>query len=342
MSMSLIPRAGHERHWIFSMWPLLLFGFMLAISTYFVLQYWPRLLMQSIVWQKELHQQMATLLQQVKAAPHQAGVALMLFSLSYGVLHALGPGHGKVVMATYLATHPTRLKSSLKLTFAASLMQGVVAIALVTILLGILQLSSRQLHQSSFWLEKGSFILVMLLGLLLSWRALKRLYHLVKAIRSPPLDESEIDHQQPSAAAHIHLDNCHCGHRHVPSDSELQAGNDWRSQTVIILAMGMRPCSGAILVLLFSKVMGVFSWGIISALAMALGTSLTISLLALLVHYGRKLAVCIVRQRSPAAWHEVAWGVLALTGGFILLFSGALLYGSALPEYGGSIPLLSR
>lgn len=64
----------------------------------------------------------------------------MLFSLSYGVLHALGPGHGKVVIVTYLATHPVRLKSSLKLTFAASLVQGLVAIALVTLMLGVLQL----------------------------------------------------------------------------------------------------------------------------------------------------------------------------------------------------------
>lgn len=102
------------------------------------------------------------------AAPQQAGWLLMLFSLSHGVLHALGPGHGKVVITTYLESHLARLKSSLKLTFAASLVQGPVAIALVTLMLEVLQLSSRQLYHRSFWLEKGSFILVMLLGALLS------------------------------------------------------------------------------------------------------------------------------------------------------------------------------
>ncbi|MEE4407784.1 MULTISPECIES: nickel/cobalt transporter [unclassified Serratia (in: enterobacteria)] len=340
MSINLSQNATRKRHWAFSLWPLLLFVLSLALAAQLAWHYWPQLLMQSVVWQKGLHQQLAGLLQQVKAAPQQAGLALMLFSLSYGVLHALGPGHGKVVIATYLATHPARLKSSLKLTFAASLVQGLVAIALVTLMLVVLQLSSRQLHQSSFWLEKGSFILVMLLGVLLSWRALKRLYYAVKALRlSPALRISSL---QPLPTHHVHSEHCGCGHRHLPSDSELQAGGDWRTQTAIVLAMGMRPCSGAVLVLLFSKVIGVFAWGVISALAMALGTSLTISLLALLVHYSRRLAVRLSRSRAPAAWSAVAWGALALAGGLILLFAGLLLYASAQPEFGGGIRPFSR
>ncbi|VXC96952.1 putative nickel/cobalt efflux system HI_1248 [Enterobacterales bacterium 8AC] len=339
MSVNLIPPAK-KRHWLFSLWPLWLLFIALAAGAQLAWQYWPQLLTQSVVWQKELHQQMAALLQQVKAAPQQAGLALMLFSLSYGVLHALGPGHGKVVIATYLATHPTRLKSSLQLTFAASLLQGLVAIVLVTLLLVVLQLSSRQLHQSSFWLEKGSFILVMLLGVLLTWRALKRLYQAVKAMRPAPT--MRISSLQPLPADHVHSAHCGCGHRHLPSDAELQAGNDWRTRTAIVLAMGMRPCSGAILVLLFSKVIGVFTWGILSALAMALGTSLTISALALFVHYSRKLAMRISRQRAPTAWSALAWGALALAGGLILLFAGVLLYVSAQPELGGGIRPFAR
>lgn len=340
MSVNLSQASKPQRHWAFSLWPLLLFFILLTVVAQWVWHYWPQLLMQSVVWQKGLHQEMAALLQQVKAAPQQAGVALMLFSLGYGVLHALGPGHGKVVIATYLATHPARLKSSLKLTFAASVVQGLVAIALVTLVLVVLQLSSRQLHQSSFWLEKGSFILVILLGVLLSWRALKRLFMAVKAMRPRPAPR--INSLQPLPADHVHSANCGCGHWHLPSDEELQAGNDWRTKTAIVLAMGLRPCSGAILVLLFSKVIGVFTWGVLSALAMALGTSITISGLALLVHYSRKLAIRISRQRAPAAWSAVAWGSLALAGGLILLFAGVLLYVSAQPEFGGGIRPFAR
>lgn len=340
MSVNFSQPDRQKRHWVFSLWPLMLFFILMAVGAQLALHYWPQLLMQSVVWQKGLHQEMATLLQQVKAAPKQAGAVLMLFSLGYGVLHALGPGHGKVVITTYLATHPARLKSSLKLTFAASLVQGLVAIFLVTLVLVVLQLSSRQLHQSSFWLEKGSFILVILLGVMLSWRALKRLSLAVRAVRPAPA--LRITRLHPLPANHVHSADCGCGHRHLPSDAELQAGNDWRTKTAIVLAMGMRPCSGAILVLLFSKVIGVFTWGVFSALAMALGTSMTISLLALLVHYSRKLAIRISRQRAPAAWSAVAWGSLALAGGVILLFAGVLMYVSAQPEFGGGIRPFSR
>ncbi|MGP6378816.1 nickel/cobalt transporter [Yersinia bercovieri] len=329
-----ITAALRQRHWVINLWPLLLFLLLLAGAAQVAWFYWPELLFKTVAWQKNMHQQMAQLLQQVKANPHQTGMALMMFSLIYGVLHAVGPGHGKVVIITYLATHPAQLKSSLKLTFAASILQGGVAILLVTLLLGVLQLSSRYLHQSSFWLEKGSFLLVIGLGVLLCLRAIKRLCQQVKALKPRKITIQRI---QPLAADHIHSDECGCGHRHLPSAQELQAGDDWRTRLAIVLAMGMRPCSGAIMVLLFAKVIGVYWWGILSAIAMAIGTSLTISLLALLVHYARRLAVHLSRKQAPAAWGAIAWATLALTGGMILLFAGVLLYLSSQPEMMGGI-----
>lgn len=331
--------ASRPKHWLINLWPLLLFLVLLATAAQVAWFYWPELLFKTVVWQKSMHQQMAQLLQQVKANPHQAGLALMMFSLIYGVLHAVGPGHGKVVIVTYLATHPAQLKNSLKLTFAASILQGGVAILLVTVLLGMLQLSSRYLHQSSFWLEKGSFLLVIALGVLLCYRAITRLYHQVKLLKPQKISIQRI---HPLSADHVHSESCGCGHRHMPSSQELQAGNDWRTRLAIVLAMGMRPCSGAIMVLLFAKVIGVYWWGIFSAIAMAIGTSLTISLLALFVHYARRLAVHLSRKRAPAAWGAIAWATLALTGGIILLFAGALLYLSSQPDFIGGVRPFGR
>ena len=338
MSVGLTPIV-RPRHWLINLWPLLLFLVLLAGAAQLARLYWPELLFKTVVWQKSMHQQMVQLLQQVKANPHQTGLALMMFSLIYGVLHAVGPGHGKVVIVTYLATHPAQLKNSLKLTFAASILQGGVAIMLVTVLLGVLQLSSRYLHQSSFWLEKGSFLLVIALGILLCFRAIKRLYHQVKLLKPQKISIQRI---LPLSADHIHSESCGCGHRHMPSSQELQAGNDWRTRLAIILAMGMRPCSGAIMVLLFAKVIGVYWWGILSAIAMAIGTSLTISLLALLVHYARRMAVHLSRKRAPAAWGAIARATLALTGGLILLFAGALLYLSSQPDFIGGVRPFGR
>jgi nickel/cobalt transporter (NicO) family protein len=76
--------------------------------------HWNDWLLVSIEWQKSLHQSMSYLLQRVADNERQAGLTLVALSFAYGVLHALGPGHGKVVITTYLATHPSRLRSSVR------------------------------------------------------------------------------------------------------------------------------------------------------------------------------------------------------------------------------------
>lgn len=315
-----------SRRWL-SLWPLLLFFAVAVIGMLWLWQAWPQVMLQSVVWQRDVNQQMSGLLQAVAENPTQAGGALLLFSFVYGVLHALGPGHGKVVITTWLATHPSKLKSSIGLTLAASLLQGLVAIGLVVIVLTLLRLPARQLHLSSFWLEKGSYALVGVLGLLLCWRALKKLRLLLRK----PKFTAFTPH-------HVHDQHCGCGHQHMPDPKQLERDEDWRARLMIILSMGMRPCSGAIMVLLFSKVIGVFGWGVASALAMAAGTSLTISSLALLVHGFRTLAVKLSGNKTPVLWRQVGWTTLALAGGAVLVAAAVVMWVSAVPVGRGLRP----
>lgn len=315
-----------SRRWL-SLWPLLLFFAVAVIGLLWLWQAWPQVMLQSVVWQRDVNQQMSGLLQAVAENPTQAGGALLLFSFVYGVLHALGPGHGKVVITTWLATHPSKLKSSIGLTLAASLLQGLVAIGLVVVVLTLLRLPARQLHLSSFWLEKGSYALVGVLGLLLCWRALKKLRMLLRK----PKFTAFTPH-------HVHDQHCGCGHQHMPDPKQLERDEDWRARLMIILSMGMRPCSGAIMVLLFSKVIGVFGWGVASALAMAAGTSLTISSLALLVHVFRTLAVKLSGNKTPVLWRQVGWTTLALAGGAVLVAAAVVMWVSAVPVGRGLRP----
>ena len=315
-----------SRRWL-PLWPLLLFFIVAAFGLLWLWHAWPQVMMKSVIWQRDVNQQMSGLLKAVAENPTQAGGALLLFSFVYGVLHALGPGHGKVVITTWLATHPSKLKSSIGLTLAASLLQGLVAIGLVVVVLTLLQLPARQLHLSSFWLEKGSYALVGVLGLLLCWRALKKL----RALLRKPKFTAFTPH-------HVHDQHCGCGHQHMPDPKQLERDEDWRARLVIVLSMGMRPCSGAIMVLLFSKVIGVFGWGVASALAMAAGTSVTISSLALLVHAFRTLAVKLSGNRTPVLWRQVGWTTLALAGGVILVAAAVVMWGSAVPVGRGLRP----
>ncbi|CBG89222.1 nickel/cobalt transporter [Citrobacter rodentium] len=325
--MSLISQNSvRTRRWS-ALWPLALFMLLAAVGGVWLWQAWPQVMVKSIVWQREVNQQMSALLKAVAANPAQAGGSLLLFSFVYGVLHALGPGHGKVVIATWLATHPSKLKSAIGLTLASSLLQGLVAIELVVLVLGLLHLPARQLHQSSFWLEKGSYALVGVLGLLLCWRAVKKL----RALLRKPGFTAFTPH-------HTHHANCGCGHQHLPDPEQLKSGDDWRARLMIMLSMGMRPCSGAIMVLLFSKVIGVFYWGMASALAMAAGTSLTITSLALLVHSFRTLAVRLSGSKTPALWRQVGWSTLALAGGAFLIIAAVVMWASAAPVGRGLRP----
>lgn len=309
------------------LWPLVLFLVMAVAGGIWLWQAWPQVMRQSILWQRDVNQQMSGLLKAVAGNPTAAGGSLLVFSFLYGVLHALGPGHGKIVITTWLATHPSKLKSSIGLTLASSLLQGVVAIALVVVVLGLLQLPARQLHASSFWLEKGSYALVGVLGLLLCWRALKKL----RALLRRPAFKRFTPH-------HVHDVHCGCGHQHLPTQAQLRRGDDWRARLMIILSMGMRPCSGAIMVLLFSKVIGVFGWGMASALAMSAGTSVTISALALLVHSFRQLAIRLSGNKTPVLWRQIGWTTLALAGGVILVAAAVVMWLSAVPVGRGLRP----
>jgi nickel/cobalt transporter (NicO) family protein len=317
MSLISLP-AGSRR-----LWPLWLLALILLLAAGMLWQYWPQILLQSVLWQKVLNREMTQLLQQVAQQPQQAGMTLMLFSLAYGVLHALGPGHGKVVISTFLATHPARLKTSMKLTLLAALLQGGVAIGLVTVMLVVLQTSSRTMHLGSYWLEKSSYLLVMALGVWVGWRAVRALRAALK-----PVAKMQIHAIRPH---HQHDDHCGCGHAHLPSAAQMEQAVSGKTQALVVFSMGLRPCSGAIMMLLFAKVIDVYVWGVASAIAMAMGTAVTVSAMGLLVQRSRKLAEKLGSASPTTQGAQVLMPLLAIVGSVVLVVVGALLWQSAQP-----------
>ncbi|XBS68797.1 nickel/cobalt transporter [Acerihabitans sp. KWT182] len=362
MSLMIASRLGsrHFRYVLASLWPFWLFLLAALTAIRYLIAYWPFILLNSVLWQERLHQHLAQLLYQVRQDPGRAGLSLALFSLFYGVLHAVGPGHGKVVLTTYLATHPSRLKLSIFMTLAASLLQGAMAIVLVSVVLIGLHLSSRVLHLGEFALEKSSYILVAFLGLLLCRRAILKLRDTLRHFRrrgptpmgtivslrylaNEPSAKGRLYRpglsafQPPTADTLHHAADCGCGHHHVPDEAALQATAGWRTRAAVVLAMGFRPCSGAVLVLLFAKVIGVYGWGVLSALVMAAGTSMTLLTLALVVFISRRAAEGLSRRHAPGMSAGVAWATLSLAGGLLLIAVGAVLYISAQPLLTGAI-----
>jgi nickel/cobalt transporter (NicO) family protein len=116
------------------------------------------------------------------------------------------------------------------------------------------------------------------------------------------------------------------GHAHGPEPEELAGPGGWRRGLSAIVAVGLRPCSGAIIVLVFALAQGLFWAGVASTFVMGLGTAITVS----------SIATLAVGAKSVAKRFAIArpgYGVLALRGlevgaaCFVILFGVALLTG---------------
>ncbi|MGL6315185.1 nickel/cobalt transporter [Vibrio sp. WXL103] len=285
----------------------------LLIAGYQLWLAWPTMVLKSIEWQRAVNTQLADLLYDAQDNPLIAGSYLMGFSFLYGVLHALGPGHGKVIVTTYLATQPTKVKTSLFLTLTSALCQAFVAIALVSVLVWGLTSSMREVNSQAVKFMMLSSMMVSLLGLMIGWRAIRKLLSQLKP--------------QPHDHDHQHSHGCGCGHSHIASPQEVDNAKTLREYIGVIVSIGLRPCTGAIMVLLFANMVGLYWMGIASAIAMSLGTALTTSVLALLTLSGKKFVhhyLHTKQHRDHSRWQAAGYGV-QLLGGIILILLGALL-----------------
>lgn len=201
--------------------------------------------------QRELNGQMRTHLAEFRdSGAWEPALALMLAAFLYGVFHAIGPGHGKVVIGSWFATRRARIAHGLAACGISALVQAASAVAAVALLAGALSLAPRQVLAQAAWLEVGSYGLIAVMGLVMAWNTLR---------------------------GHHSCGHAHCGHDHHHHHHHHGADDGRRTLFGMAAAIGFRPCSGAILVLLFTLANGMFWLGILATLAMAVGVALTVS-----------------------------------------------------------------
>ena len=255
-----------------------------------------------------------------------AAWALISLSFLYGVFHAAGPGHGKAVLSTYLVTQPTALKKSLALAAASSFMQGVTAIVVVMGVLTVLGVALRSSGMIVQWLEAASFALVACVGAWLIWRSLRVLFP-----QLVPAGGGHHHHHHDHGHGHHHDHDCDahgCGHTHMPTPQQASAAGSLREMAGVVFSIGVRPCSGAILVLVFAQVAGMTLAGIAAVLAMSAGTALAVALIALAAVGLRDGAWAVTRLDDARVEKAVHW--LAIAGGVVLVLMGSLFaYASA-------------
>ncbi len=251
---------------------------------------------------------------------------LLLLSFLYGVFHAAGPGHGKAVLTTYLLTQPEKLRQGLQLSVLAALLQGVTAIVLVSLLVHGLGWLAKEAFASVIYIEAASFLLVAVLGLLLVIRGLRQLFQARKTAQFKPVTAVGFAPLQLSATSLASSACSSCGKAHHIAPQQL-AGRNRLQNLGLVLSIGLRPCSGAVLVLVATNLMGLWWIGVLAILAMSLGTALTVASLATLAVQARLLAKRLLKLQSNRFSQLSA--LLALAGGgFISLLGVSLLLSS--------------
>jgi nickel/cobalt exporter len=238
------------------------------------------------------------------------------------------------------------------LSFASALLQALVAVMVVGIAAALLSATATTMGRAVNVIEIVSYSLIILIGVRLLWVKGRAFVSLLQTLHRPravgaavtPHDHGHGHHDH--AHEHVHHDHAHehhqhdeghahhhhhhgeedssaWGHAHAPEPEELAGPGGWKRGLSAILAVGLRPCSGAILVLVFALAQGLFWAGVASTFVMAVGTAITVATIASIAVAARAWAQRVAETRS-------GYGMLAMRGievgaAVVIIAFGALL-----------------
>ena len=296
--------------------------------------------------QQSLQRDLATGVKSLKGDHAMTG-AMMLAALSfiYGVVHAVGPGHGKTIISSYVVANEETVRRGVIISFIAAGLQALTAIALVGILAFALNASGMQINAWSNQLEMVSYALIALVG---AWLLTTQLIAIFRRWRESRAAEAQAGHDhQHRYSEHDHYHHGHGhndpdahdhqhGHSHAEGEAchhivdarELAGPFSWRKILAVVFSVGIRPCTGAILVLVFALTQGMFWAGVAATFAMAIGTAITVAALATLALGSRELALRLGGRSG--AFAEAVWTICSLGGSALILLFGATLFVASL------------
>ncbi|WP_054005030.1 nickel/cobalt transporter [Cypionkella psychrotolerans] len=280
---------------------LLVLGVVLAVSLlilwlsggFAALQAW------ILAGQREIQNALASAVRKIKRAQPGALTALLTVCFSYGFLHAAGPGHGKVVIGGFGLGRRVPLLTLSAISLAASLAQAAVAVGFVYTGVALLGWTREQAHgvADAIMAPVGT-IAISGVGVWLMWRGLRGLCR-------------QTQRQSHDHSGHVHDE--HCGHAHGPTVEDLDNLTGWRDVAALIAGIAMRPCSGALFLLILTWQLGIGLAGVAGVFAMGLGTAIVTVTVAILAVWTREGALASLPGQSIARilpWFEVLAGAL--------------------------------
>ncbi len=256
-------------------------------------------------WQRRLNDNLARQVNAYKTGGAIAPVlAILLLSFLYGLFHAAGPGHGKFVVAAFFLANRASPRDGVIMSGLIALTQALVAIGLVGVFALTLDAGTLELIGNATWVELASYALIVLLGLWMFWGGIVG---------------RGCSHGHGPGGHHDHEH----GHEHGDSGP---AEPGLRAMVPAAVAAGLRPCTGSVIVLLFTLANGIFIVGILGALVMALGVAITVSAIGLAAIYARRGAARAAGANPGLAkYGNLAHRTAGLAGGAAIILVGAVL-----------------
>jgi nickel/cobalt transporter (NicO) family protein len=268
--------------------------------------------------QKEFYRAMTVALKGMRDDGSNAWLLVGL-SFAYGVLHAAGPGHGKAVISSYMVANEVTLRRGIILSFISAFLQALSALMIVGLAFLVLRGTTISMDDATHLFEIASFALITAFGAWLLWtKAMGRGPSLAHAHADTghshhnhargDHDHTDQDHHHPAhdhahhghqPHAHSHDEVCEtCGHAHAPDPQTIAKDFNWKTASSAVLAVGLRPCSGALIVLTVAILNGLYFGGVMAVFAMALGTAITVSALATLAVMAKNVALRLTKPSS--------------------------------------------
>jgi nickel/cobalt transporter (NicO) family protein len=274
--------------------------------------------------QRAVQSALAQGIRAIRAGDPGAWGTLLSVCFAYGFIHAVGPGHGKVLVAGYGVARRVPVLRLSVLALVSSLAQALTAIVIVGIAVLALGWTRERVEAfSDGVIVPMGHLMVAALGLWLVWRGFAGLRAQVGLAAAGP-GQPKHDHAHHDHAHHDH-DHVHgpgCGHAHGPTVEEALAVGSWRDAALLVAGVAARPCAGALFLLILTGAMGIFHAGIAGALAMGLGTASVTIAVAVLSVWSREGALAALSD---------AWVARALPG--VEIAAGAIIAAVAIQLY---------
>jgi nickel/cobalt transporter (NicO) family protein len=250
-------------------------------------------------YQRRIQQSLSTSLSDIKSGSGSLALwTLVAVCFGYGVVHTLGPGHGKAVVVAYFldSTRPRAWIEGIFAgswiafthTLAALLLAGGLKTFAIVGLFGAL----REVRN----VEIVSYTLILLIGFWRLWAGISGHLH-----------------------EHAHDGDHHHDHDHHHQHPARRTLAGW----LLLTAAGIAPCAGALVVILLSLALGVLWAGVIGVIAIALGMAITLAAVGMASMVAHRLIIGDGRSREIGRFTAIAASLIVIaTAGTLLL--GAL------------------